>query len=164
MKTARERVFGAKVYIERAFALMLVLWGLSMGSVAEGESITIKTGPAGDGGGGSSPLAVSRVEPSDWQLTWVSDGGFEANLSVIPGALVGHRFREENYYLSLGGGVLSDVNGIGPGVYAALGYITGDEKKGWHLTIDYTQTVGYAPSRHRMISPDSLRYGVIWEW
>lgn len=133
-------------------------------SEASASSFSFKTGPFAAGNGGTNPAAVPPVNPADWELTYVTEGDFETSFSVIPGLLVGKRFREDNYYVSLGGGGLIGVNGAGAGVYTAFGYVTGEKRQGWHFNFEYKQTAGYSPSTKRFMSPSALRVGIIWDW
>jgi hypothetical protein len=146
------------------YLLIGVMMGIfcATGTVAYGgSSHSIKFGPHGGGNGGSNPI---DIPPNFGQVeyTYVSDGGVETNIGVIPGILVGGRMERGSWYLSLGGGLLLDANGVGFGVYNSFGYVTGSGP-GWHWNFEYKQSVAPDLVSGGLIAPSAARFGIIWK-
>lgn len=124
-----------------------------------GSGIFIKFGPSSLGNGGSNPISIPP-SLADTELYYISNTGFEASL-LISGILIGARLTQPPWgaYISIGGGLVLDVNGSGPGIYSAFGYDFGFETI--KFNIEYKQALGI--TTHNIIAPYSLKLGVgIW--
>lgn len=120
------------------------------------SSWAFRAGPPSVGRGGTNPASIPPFNPGEWEFSYVSSGGVETNISVVPGILIGQRFFNDGFYTSLGGGLVIDLNSAGLGGYAAFGYITG-EGNGSHFNIEYKQAIGYGDM---FIAPSALRMGI----
>lgn len=132
------------------------------GTVAQaGSSHSLKFGPSGLGNGGTNPI---DIPPNGGQIeyTYVSDGGVETNIGLVPGILVGGRMERGSWYMSLGGGLLVDAIGVGFGVYNGFGYVTGSGP-GWHWNFEYKQSIAPDLEGGGFITPSAARVGIIWK-
>lgn len=147
-----------------AFRILIVVLALILRTGdAFGGSQSFLVGPTGSGNGGSNPVSIPPINPIEWKYNYLSDSGFETNVSISPGILFGGRMGKGSTYVSVGGGFLFDANGYGPGAYASFGYVTGGNKSGWHFNFEYMQTIGYdADGDGGIISPSAARVGIIW--
>ncbi|MBI2602771.1 MAG: hypothetical protein HYW48_06935 [Deltaproteobacteria bacterium] len=120
---------------------------------------TLHVGPASSGGGGPNPVSIPPIQVIDYEFIWVTEEKREWSLSIVPGLFYGQRFMlSEGAYVSLGGGLVIDLNGVGPGLYSAFGY----DACGSSLcfNVEFRKALG-ANFRHLM-SPYALRVGVTW--
>ena len=131
------------------------LYGLSLG---------LRVGPAGRGDGGTNPIGLPPTV-DQYDFFYVTAAGFEGSFSLLPGLLFGHRWSFDNTYIGLGGGLVFDINGVGPGLYSSFGYLSG-KGAGWHFLAEYKQAVGYHSSSapHGLIFPYACRIGGVYEF
>jgi len=134
---------------------LLTAWSLLIATSAAASNFTMRFGPPNLGTGGSNPIGIP---PSilDVELTYVSQAGFETNLSVSPGLLFGYRnITKSGLYTSLGGGLVLSANGTGLGGYAAFGV---DMFCGFMcFNAEFKQAVAVGPGY--LLSPYALRIG-----
>jgi hypothetical protein len=121
---------------------------------AEAGRLTAHFGPPAAGGGGANPVGIPPVDEADWEIEYVTDKDWETNVSIFPGLLFGRRSRLTNgVYVSGGGGLVMSLNGVGPGIYTALGW-----NYSW-LNVEYEQALGFDFSGDSLVSPYALRIG-----
>ena len=149
------RLFGT-----RLLRSLLVILSLSFATSAwaASSSISLLLGPGMLGNGGSNPIGLPPGA-TDLEVTYVTSADHEINVSLVPGLLGGHRFRDQNIFVSLGGGLLFSATGLGLGVYSAFGLISGSGN-GLHFTAEYTQTFGI--TANGWTAPGALRLGALW--
>ncbi len=131
---------------------------LLLALAAAASTIVLHVGPPSLGTGGANPVSLPPVNPYEYELEYVTQGDWEANLAVIPGVFFGKRSRTQGggTYVSFGGGYAIDANGSGPGLYSALGY---DYGKGVAWNFEFKQAIGYDFGNHAVVSPYALRIG-----
>ena len=83
---------------------------------------TIHVGPPSVGNGGPNPLSIPPINPLDYGVIYVTRGDSEWSFSISPGFFYGKRHWLGDAYVSGGFGFGINANGIGPGVYTAIGY------------------------------------------
>lgn len=140
-------------------ALIVSLLGISTQALA--GSLTVHVGPASVGNGGSNPLAIPPVDPLQYEFIWLTDKDFESNISVSPGFLFGNRTRMGTLYVGLGGGLVIDANGVGPGVYSSIGY-NGTGKIAFNA--EFKQALGYDYEADTIIAPYAIRLGASYKF
>ncbi len=136
--------------------LALVVLILSSAEPASAFSLSLLLGPGSAGNGGSNPVGIPPGT-TDIDITMAWDSGFQIDLSLVPGLLFGKRWTSGNWYVSLGGGILIDANGVGIGPYSTLGYMAD-----WGFTAEYTQTLGI--SQLGFVAPGSGRIGYTFKF
>ena len=126
-------------------------------SKAQAE-LTLHLGPAAIGGGGANPLSIPPVNPLEYELVWLTDSHTEWSFGIVPGFLYGYRSAMGyGAYLSLGGGLVINRHGGGPGVYAAFGY----SSCAWFcFNIEYKKAIGILPGM--LIDPYAIRLGAVF--
>ena len=140
-------------------ALGLVL-GLGLAAAgtafaAGAGELSLRVGPPQVGSGGSNPLSLPPVNPTEYELEYCTSNNFEMSLALTPGLLFGGRSRmASGVYVGAGGGLILDANGLGPGVYSALGYTHG------LFNIEMKQAIGYDTGKRKVLSPYALRMGI----
>ena len=114
----------------------------------------IRFGPPSLGTGGANPLGLP---PSavDIELSHTSASNWETSFSIVPGLLLGKRQDFGNYYVSMGGGLVINANGVGLGPYTAFGW---ESEGSFRYGIEYKQALGIANSG--LISPYAIRAGL----
>jgi hypothetical protein len=126
-------------------------------SHAYGSQLTIHIGPPSPGMGGSNPISIPPINIVDYELVYLTDSLREWTLGLIPGLFYGVRStKDPGPYLSAGGGIVINANGVGPGVYGAVGLnaFCGDR---FCFNLEYKQAIGIAGG---LISPYAIRLGV----
>ena len=131
---------------------------LSTAKEAQAFGLYLKLGPASLGNGGSNPLGIPPNVP-DVELSLITDSDWEFSLGV-PAIGAGQNFLiTDVFYFGMGGGLVVDANGVGPGVYTAFGAEIGSET--FRLLVEYKQAVAIATSG--LLSPYALRLGAgVW--
>ncbi len=121
---------------------------------------TLHIGPAATGTGGPNPISIPPTQILDYELVWISAQKRELSVSVIPGVFYGQRFGIiSGAYVSLGGGIVIDSNGVGPGVYSAFGFDVCGTR--FCFNMEYKNTLGI--TQHALISPYAIRIGLTWK-
>jgi hypothetical protein len=93
------------------------------------------------------------------EISYLSSSNWETSISIVPGILYGKRQDFNNFYLTLGGGLIIDANGVGIGPYSAFGW----ESEGtFRYGIEYKQALGITGSG--LISPYAIRFGLGYEF
>lgn len=120
----------------------------------------IHVGPVSDGGGGPNPLSIPPVNILEYEFVWITPKESEWRFSLTPGIFFGDRYTSSTYntYVSLGGGLVTDINGAGPGVYTAFGY---DHCNWFCFNMEILQAVGIGGDS--LLSPYAVRIGVTIE-
>ncbi len=122
--------------------------------------LTLHVGPIAGGAGGSNPISIPPVNIAEYELVYLTEDKTEWSLSIVPGVLYGYRsFLTKNAYVSLGGGIVLNFNGVGPGVYSALGY---EFCFGPCFNVEYKQAVGH--TGRQLISAYAVRVGVSFDY
>lgn len=135
-------------------AAMVAAWTcLGTTGTASASELIARFGPAATGNGGPNPLGIPPGA-ADVELSYVTDGKTEINLSVVPGLFVGKRYEKSDLYASGGGGLVITGNGTALGGYAAVGFERGDTIK---FNVDFKQALGLAGTG--LISSYALRVG-----
>ncbi len=83
---------------------------------------TLQIGPPGVGTGGTNPVSIPPVQIQEYDVVYLTKTGRELSLSIFPGILYGQRTTFGATYLSMGGGLGIQVQGVGPGFYTAFGF------------------------------------------
>lgn len=117
--------------------------------------LTLHVGPVGAGTGGSNPISIPPSNLLEYELVWLRKD-IEYTLGVVPGILVGRRIEFGATYASFGGGVVIDANGVGVGIYSALGVDLC--LRSWCGNIELKRALGV--TRSAVIAPYALRVGV----
>lgn len=106
----------------KSAAKIMLIFAMFFSSSAQASRFTLHIGPPSAGNGGSNPLSIPPVNPIDYEIVYVTKRQREWSLSLIPGILYGTRmwFSPLNY-VSLGGGLGMNIQGLGPAMYAAFG-------------------------------------------
>jgi hypothetical protein len=116
--------------------------------------LTARFGPPSPGTGGANPLGIPPSVP-DMEISYLSSSNWETSISIVPGILYGKRQDFNNFYVTLGGGLFIDANGVGIGPYSAFGW----ESEGtFRYGIEYKQALGITGSG--LISPYAIRFGL----
>ncbi|MBP6217819.1 MAG: hypothetical protein KA436_04455 [Oligoflexales bacterium] len=142
-------------------ALILLLASLSPFTESAYADFVIHAGPASMGIGGSNPLSIPPTDPLDYEFVWLTDSEKEWSFGLSPGVFYGQRytFADHFTYVSLGGGIVNEFNGLGPGIYTAFGY---DYCDWFCFNIEYKQALGFTTKN--ILSPYALRVGVTIEY
>lgn len=144
---------------------LVVVGLLTTATPAAASTFTIHVGPPSLGTGGSNPLSIPPVNLYEYELEYVTQNDWEANLGLVPGAFFGKRSRSQTggggTYMSFGGGLAVDANGYGPGIYSSLGY---DWGKPISFNIEVKQALGYSVSNNNVISPYAIRMGAAFNF
>ena len=130
---------------------------------AAASTVIFHVGPPSLGTGGANPISLPPVNIYEYELEYVTQSDWEADLAIIPGVFVGKRSRTQGggSYVSFGGGYAIDANGSGPGVYSALGYDYG-KTIAWNF--EFKQAIGYDFSKSTVVSPYALRIGAAFNF
>jgi hypothetical protein len=142
----------------KTFALVALVASscLAGPGVAAASELIARFGPAATGNGGPNPLGIPPGA-ADIELSYVTDGKTEINLSVVPGLFVGKRYEKSQFYASGGGGLVITGNGTALGGYAAVGFEQGDTIK---FNADFKQALGLSGAG--LISSYALRVGAAY--
>lgn len=129
------------------------------------HGISLKLGPPGAQNGHSNPLGIPPG-PQDIEVTYVHRCGIEGSVGIVPGLTGGMRYRAGNFlYGSLGGGLLITANGLGPGIYSAIGATL---SRHWPVAfeVEFKQGVGISAGENKthLIFPYALRIGAGVYW
>ena len=132
---------------------------LSTGGKSSYADVTVHLGPASVGGGGPNPISIPPVNILDYELVWLSKNRSELSVSLFPGLFYGYRATMKNGgYISMGGGLVLNIHGFGPGFYSAFGY----NSCGYLcFNIEYKQAIGFITGM--TISPYALRIGLTFD-
>ncbi len=114
----------------------------------------LRLGPPSVGTGGSNPLGIPPGA-ADMELSHVSASNWETSLSVVPGMLLGKRQDFGNFYVTMGGGLIINANGVGLGPYSAFGW---ESDGSFRYGIEYKQALGL--TKVGLISPYAIRAGL----
>jgi hypothetical protein len=114
----------------------------------------IRLGPPSVGTGGSNPLGIPPGA-ADIELSHISSSNWETSISVVPGLLLGKRQDFGNWYVTMGGGLVINANGVGLGPYSAFGW---ESDGSFRYGIEYKQALGL--TRDGLISPYAIRAGL----
>ena len=122
-------------------------------------ALTLHVGPPGIGSGGANPLSIPPVNILEYEVEYITSNDFETCLSVSPGIFFGKRTRilRGSTYVGLGGGIVIDTNGAGPGAYSSIGYNTSGSFIQFNMEVK--QAIGIDSTSHKLISPYALRIG-----
>jgi hypothetical protein len=129
------------------------------------HGISLKLGPPGAQNGHSNPLSIPPGI-QDIEVTYVHRCGIEGSVGLVPGVTGGLRYRAGKFlYGSAGGGVLLTANGIGPGVYSAIGATLA---RTWPVAfeVEFKQAmgIGFDSSGTHLMFPYSFRIGAGVYW
>ncbi|MFK7827085.1 MAG: hypothetical protein AB8G05_23280 [Oligoflexales bacterium] len=121
--------------------------------------VTVHLGPASVGGGGPNPISIPPINILDYELVWITKNRSEISLSLFPGLFYGYRATMKNGgYISMGGGLVLNIHGFGPGFYSAFGY----NSCGYLcFNVEYKQALGFITGM--TISPYALRIGLTFD-
>lgn len=123
--------------------------------------LLVHIGPAASGGGGPNPVSIPPTELLDYEVVWITAANREYSASFVPGLFYGQRysFLPGGTYFSVGGGLVLDLNGYGPGVYSAFGY---DACAGFIcFNAEYKQALGLGISFETLLAPYAIRIGLM---
>ena len=133
----------------------------------ETHGIQLKIGPPGVQNGHSNPAGLPPM-PQDIEVSYVHPCGWEGSAGLVPGLTGGVRYRAGRiFYGSLGAAVLLTANGLGPGVYSAIGATI---VRDWPVTIEaeFKQGMGvsvlYDRGDTHLIFPYAFRLGAGVYW
>lgn len=128
---------------------------------AFGSGMALRFGPPAVGNGGPNPLSIPPGA-QDMEFSYITEKGFEFNLSAYPGLLLGWRTSPKpGPYVSMGGGLINDANGFGIGMYAGFGV---DFWCGWIcINAEFQQAIGIT-GKGRVVSPYAFRIGPSIYW
>lgn len=134
------------------------LWGSLLGPVEGfGSAFSFQTGATSIGSGGPNSLGVPP-RSTDIGLTYITKSLLELNLNLM-GITVGRRYYSKwGGILGLGGGMVLDANGLGPGITALFGYEFFRTKGGYALSLEYAPSLGLS-FQGIIISPYIMRIG-----
>ena len=139
--------------------LIAMLGGMSLKAAA--QALTVHVGPPSIGSGGTNPVSIPPLNPIEYEVTYVTKGKFESNISLTPGLLFGYRAGEtKGLYFGLGGGLVISGNGSGPGVYSSVGVNLGET---YRFNIELKQALGYALGSAKLVSPYAVRAGMSFD-
>jgi len=148
--------------IKRPFTIFLLIALASLIALPDFASAksshSLRLGPPTVGQGGSNALGVPPGS-EDIEYGYVSEGNFEFNLGLFPGIMFGGRAELKQLYSSLGGGLVIGGNGIGPGFYYSMGFLS-EFIPGMFFNIEYKQAFGYYKLSNRWVAPGALRIGI----
>ena len=142
--------------MKQFYFIFLIICVFSVTQILKGD-ITVHLGPAGVGGGGTNPLSIPPTNPLDYSVIYLTKKNKEWSFSLVPGVFYGQRYKlsQSGAYLSLGGGLVIHLMGMGPGVFSALGHNFCGEK--FCFNIEYRSALGYGRS---FFTPYAFRIGV----
>ncbi len=139
-------------------AMIAAVTGFS--APVQASSVALLLGPGIAGNGGSNPIGLPPGL-TDIAVKYVTSGGSELTLSVVPGVLFGKRYVDGGFYTSLGAGILVSASGVGLGAYSSFGYVSGSGS-GIHFNAEYTQTIG--ANGKGWTAPGAGRIGAVWSF
>ncbi len=155
LKLCRPR---ALILAAKNYAPLMVCALLMLAPPAAATTVIARFGPPATGGGGTNPVSLPPALV-DTEISVVTAGKMEFNISVCPGILIGKRFDKDGYYGSGGAGLVITQTGGGIGGYAAIGYETSGTVK---FNADFKQAIGLAASG--LLSSYALRIGAGYEF
>ena len=119
--------------------------------------LTVHVGPPSLGTGGSNPISIPPVNPLDYEFIITTKEHTEWTIGLIPGFFWGKRFVTNKMYASMGGGAVVNFQGIGPGVYMAVGT---DVCGFLCFNIEVKQAIGVTLGSYKLINPSAVRVGL----
>ena len=140
-----------------------IIFFLFWGSAVFSSQMTFHFGPTQIASGGNNPL---NIPPSltELEFVWVTDKKKEISFSIFPGIFYGFRKVSNNdFYFSLGAGLVTDSHSVGLGAYTAVGYDGFFFHPFWlenyqmSLNIEYKQALGLG--RYMIVNSYALRIG-----
>ena len=139
--------------------LLLIAFVLAAPRALAGE-LVVHVGPPSLGSGGSNPVSIPPVNPLEYEFEFVTSGGFETSIAASPGILFGARSSDHGsgVYVGMGGGAVFDVNGVGPGAYASLGYDSSGKR--FRFNAELKQAAGYDFGQKHVLTPYAIRLGM----
>ena len=141
------------------FWVTLILLSSSRPSYSTG--MTLNVGPLSGGQGGSNPLSIPPLNFAEYQFIYTTSQNSEFVVGVIPGIFYGIRSSEKSpVYVSVGGGLVIDLNGVGVGIMSSVGANLFCAKVCFNM--EYRQAL--APSSGTLLSPYALRIGASTFW
>ena len=145
-----------KNYPYLALTILLCLVSIGLWGKQSRAEITIHLGPASVGGGGPNPISIPPTNPLDYEIVWFGKDQSEFSLSLFPGMFYGYRATmKSGGYISMGGGLVLNIHGFGPGIYSAFGY---NSCNYLCFNVEYKQAIGLITGM--AISPYALRVGL----
>ncbi len=139
--------------------VIILIAFLCSSEVALCSSLSAKLGPGTVGFGGSNPVSIPPTNPSDWEVTYLTDSLWEISLGVIPGITLGKRLQFSNIYASAGLGLLASLDGFGGGLYTSVGLDTSISSKSLvGFVAEYKQSLGF--NSYGQIMSYALRFGI----
>lgn len=141
----------------KAARLVPLLVACALPGAAHAHRYGLFVGPASVGNGDPNP--VTFVNPIEYEAQFVHDRGLEVRAAIL-GLYVGLRNRAKwGGYASLGTGLMLNANGLGAGLFGAVGYDFFCFKV--CASADYFQAVGLGVGGY--LAPYALRLGVtLW--
>lgn len=143
------------------FHAIFTIFAFAASAYAFAGELTVHIGPPSLGNGGSNPVSIPPVNPIEYEFIWLTDNDFESNIAVSPGLLFGNRSELGNLYFSLGGGLVINANGSGPGVYSSFGY-SGDGTLAFNA--EFKQALGFDFSSETILAPYAIRLGAVYRF
>lgn len=137
--------------------LLAALAALVLSTSAAAGTLTVHIGPPAVGTGGTNPTSIPPIDPLEYEVEWITKGGFESNIGITPGLLFGARSRMEHLYVGFGGGLVISANGSGPGCYTSFGVNAA------HFNAEIKQALGFDFEANQVISPYAIRLGLTFD-
>lgn len=137
--------------------LLALVTALLVGTPAMAGTLTVHIGPPSVGTGGTNPTSIPPFDPLEYEVEWITKGGFESNIAITPGILFGARSRMEHLYVGFGGGLVISANGTGPGCYTSFGVNAA------HFNAEIKQAIGWDFGANQMVSPYAIRLGMSFD-
>lgn len=139
--------------IRKILLILAISIGWTQSSFA---SITIQLGPASVGNGGPNPLSIPPTSLHEYEIIWLRKNHSEFSFSIFPGIFYGYRsIMKSGGYISLGGGIVSDANGLTMGIYNSFGI---QKCSFLCFNIEYKQALGLYGGT--VLAPYAIRIGV----
>lgn len=145
------------IKLRSALTVTWIAFAVATSASAKEALLTVHVGPPALGNGGPNPVSIPPINPTEWEVIWLTESDIEWNFAVTPGLMAGKRAElPYGMYVGMGGGLVLDANGAGPGIYSSFGINTGHQIR---FNAEVKQAVGYAFGSG-LISPYAIRLGV----